>query len=421
MPEGGTNPPRFYEWYEREKKLPQNNPDLPYPQGREGRYIRFANQIRGLGFGNALEEMVLNAHLAYLAKRTYVFENYTWEQTSSDFSQFNGKPIPARVPLTALLSGPMAGDPFPSSTGGLPAVIPEFFNQVCPTPTIIDREEVNNLLPGASAAVIVRAWLDKLERIDDRCIEIKESSGQIFDGWVFGDSTKLLDIWPSLVTSPILTHFSWSPLLIAALQANTHVIHPALSAATAASFYPSSDLNPLSGLLALHIRRGDYVDHCKFLALYNAHYMGFNEFPGLPDKYAPPDESEQRQLWYSKHCLPNIEQIVARVREVRASLLPTTRLTRVYALTNGRPEWLEELKDALREDARREGFDPWVNIGTSRDLRLTKEQRHNAQAMDMAVGQRAEVFVGTGFSSMTSNVVMLRAAQGAPWEKTHFW
>jgi hypothetical protein len=47
MPEGGSNPPRFYEWHEREKKLPQNNPDLPYPQGKEGRYIRFANQVRG--------------------------------------------------------------------------------------------------------------------------------------------------------------------------------------------------------------------------------------------------------------------------------------------------------------------------------------------------------------------------------------
>jgi hypothetical protein len=89
-----------------------------------------------------MQEMVLNAHLAYLAKRTYVppfnttfashapgpyaypsvrvhshnfvssppsgsyvFENYTWDKTSDDFSNYNGKPIPARVPLTALLSG----------------------------------------------------------------------------------------------------------------------------------------------------------------------------------------------------------------------------------------------------------------------------------------------------------------------------
>jgi hypothetical protein len=44
QPEGGTGPPRFYEWYNREKQLPQHDPTLPYPQGREGRYIYFANQ-----------------------------------------------------------------------------------------------------------------------------------------------------------------------------------------------------------------------------------------------------------------------------------------------------------------------------------------------------------------------------------------
>ena len=71
-------------------------------------------------------------------------------------------------------------------------------------------------------------------------------------------------------------------------------------------------------------------------------------------------------------------------------------LSRVYVLTNGRPEWLAELKEALQADARASGLEEWIHIGTSRDLRLTKEQQHNAQAMDMAVAQRAEVFLGNG-------------------------
>jgi hypothetical protein len=198
------------------------------------------------------------------------------------------------------------------------------------------------------------------------------------------------------VTSPIFTHFSWSLLIIAALRENARVIHPALSSVTAASLMPSSDLNPLSGLLALHIRRGDYIDHCVRLTGWSSHFMGFNQFPGLPDRFFPSSGEAEKQLQYRAHCFPDIEQIVARVREVRASLLPTTRLSRAYVLTNGRPEWLEELKDALQEDARREGLDPWAHIGTSRDLNMTKEQRHNAHAMDMAVAQRAEVFLGNG-------------------------
>jgi hypothetical protein len=130
--------------------------------------------------------------------------------------------------------------------------------------------------------------------------------------------------------------------------------------------------------------------------------MGFNEFPELPDRFSPPavpswgNVSPEELARYLAHCFPQIEEIVARVRDLRASFLPTTTLTRVYVLTNGRPQWLQQLKHALQEDARQEGLEEWEHIGTSRDLWLTGEQRHNSQAMDMAVAQRSEVFLGNG-------------------------
>lgn len=147
--------------------------------------------------------------------------------------------------------------------------------------------------------------------------------------------------------------------------------------------------------------------------------MGFNEFPGLPDRFTPPEHSgsydddygydmpPEERARFRAHCFPEIGQIVLRVREVRAALLPT-KLTRVYSMTNGRPEWLQELKDALQEDARREGLDEWEHIGTSRDLRLTGEQKHNSQAVDMAVGQRAEVFIGNGVRLLVLFVAVVR-------------
>ena len=88
------------------------------------------------------------------------------------------------VPPLFLISnlGPVAGDSFPTSAPDAPpAVVPEFFNQVCPNPTIIDCQEVNSGLSDASAATILQVWIDKLERTEDRCVEIKEHSGQIFD------------------------------------------------------------------------------------------------------------------------------------------------------------------------------------------------------------------------------------------------
>jgi hypothetical protein len=222
---------------------------------------------------------------------------------------------------------------------------------------------------------------------------------------LFGDSARLLDIWPSLVKSPMLTHFSWSPLITAAIAANANIIHPALTSATSSSFTPSSRPPHLSGLFALHIRRGDYVDHCTNIADWSARFMGFNEFPGLPDRFSPPEvpargnAPPEEVARYRRHCFPEIEQIVTRVREVRTALLPATPLERVYVLTNGRPEWLARLKEALQADARSSGLEEWAHIGTSRDLRLTREQQHNAQAVDMAVAQRAEVFLGNGVRS----------------------
>jgi hypothetical protein len=128
--------------------------------------------------------------------------------------------------------------------------------------------------------------------------------------------------------------------------------------------------------------------------------MGFNEFPGLPDRFsvALAEVSPEKPKLYHAHCFPEIAQIVARVRKVRMALLPATPLSRVYVLTNGRQEWLAELKDALQADARGWGLEEWTHIGTSRDLRLTREQQHNAHAMDMAVAQLADVFLGNGVS-----------------------
>ncbi|KAH9958798.1 hypothetical protein BGW80DRAFT_1564856 [Lactifluus volemus] len=418
-PESGLNPPHIYKRHDKEKILLQHDPDLSYPQGREGQYIRFSNHVWGLGWGNAMQEMVLNAHLAYLAKRMYasfhchirvalsrpdaypyVFENYTWDKTSDDFSNYNGKPIPVRVPLTALLSGRVVGDPFPSSMDAPPAVVPEFYD-VCPNPTIIDSTEINGGLSEPSAATTLQAWIDKLEKTEDRCVEIKEHQGRssIYGPEMLIETSKrLLDIWPSLDTSPILTHFSWSLLATAALAANAPIIHPTLSNATPSDFAPSAAPTPLSGLLALHIRRGDYREHCKDTGLQR-----------VPQITGPVPLSGGAQ---SGQCTSR------RARTVPCALLSRDRSDR---LTCARCACLALAHDdAQTGDARIQGMDEWEHIETSRDLRLARERRHNFQVVDMAIAQRSEVFLGNGFSSLTSNVVMLRAAQGMDWNKTRF-
>jgi len=86
-------------------------------------------------------------------------------------------------------------------------------------------------------------------------------------------------------------------------------------------------------------------------------------------------------------------------------------------MTNGKGAWLADLKHALETS----GKGQWDEIVTSRDLTLSHEQKYVAQALDMYIGQRAQTFIGNGFSSLTSNVVMLRMADRLDPQDIRFW
>lgn len=50
-------PPTYERLKKWERDLPQHNLDLPYPEGRTGRYVLFKNQIQMLGWNNQLNEV----------------------------------------------------------------------------------------------------------------------------------------------------------------------------------------------------------------------------------------------------------------------------------------------------------------------------------------------------------------------------
>lgn len=266
---------------------------------------------------------------------------------------------------------------------------------------------------------------------------------------LFGSDRHLLPIWPSYSQSPILTEFRWSPLITKAIARNRDLIHPDIAPPPSARFrVPSrlsflsglqleselSDIAPLKGLLALHIRRGDYEEHCKNLAAWSSKYQGpsfagffcgklrchaltcvilsswagFDSFPEFLDHFDPehdfdPDtDPSNRTSIYLSHCYPSILQIISRVRTIRheyehSPSHPGRKLDRIYILTNGKGEWLDDLERGLAD------LGGWTGIRTSRDLgkKLNKEERGVGQAVDMAIAQRADVFVGNGVRTVT--------------------
>ena len=40
-------PPLYEKWRQAELRLPQHNPELPYPEGKHGKYIWYANHVHG--------------------------------------------------------------------------------------------------------------------------------------------------------------------------------------------------------------------------------------------------------------------------------------------------------------------------------------------------------------------------------------
>ena len=286
-------------------------------------------------------------------------------------------------------AGPIVGGEFPSDDVAPRSVTPEYFYEVCPNRTIIGSYTVNDALVDPSAETLVQAWADKMAH--HRCVEIEQSPPEIFDEQyaffsshptsddaemhyprcsVFADASRLLDVWPHFSQSPIVQNFSWSTLVELAFDNNREVFSPASPFDLPLSAAPLSDglrrYTSIPGLLVLHIRRGDFKGHCyDVLASRSLGYTGFNSFPSFPDHWALPEdisEHDKRAL-YTRHCFPDIDMIVQRVEDVRASSAGQG-LSHVYVMTNGSPSWVSKLKGALRAKH------DWAHVASSRDLML---------------------------------------------------
>jgi hypothetical protein len=291
--------------------------------------------------------------------------------------------------------------------------------------------------------------------------------------------------------------FAWSPLVHYAFRKNEHhfsshyekslpnILFPSIFPRNKASSSHNNDYadshvislppTPSSAqtkplpLLALHLRRGDFIQHCDGLSQWHSTYTGFNTLPSLPDRFFVENNTllehlshEEIKDRYKEKCFPDIDavrkSVVRAVKEWRSTRLEIElekrwwlpkswmanveqarvkkMLRKVYIMTNGDREFLQELKDGLYGDALRSSttshsssvdsdydYDfvwDWEEVSTSRDLEWGWETKYVAQAMDMYVGQRAELFIGNGFSSLTANVVLMRFAAGVePW-RTRF-
>ncbi|KAK7462364.1 hypothetical protein VKT23_007965 [Stygiomarasmius scandens] len=416
-------PPRYDDIWAYEKVLPQHNLTAATVDVRLGKrkYLRFEGGVKGRGLNNVLQEALMMSYVAYLTDRAFVFEDYVWSLNSPFWSTVDEWALrPSRIPFNAFISGPTTGGPISTRGNAVEtrSVSLEFFDQVCPSSarTTVSAAESPSDREGHD---LVDWWVERLGKVkDDPCVVV-DSSKEVFDIDFFGSSKHIISAFDSLRTSPILKDFSWSPLVLSAIPRNFAVLHPP----DLKDLYDQSQNSTIKGLVAIHLRRGDFFGHCLYLLKWRVLYMGMNTYSGIPDFFDPEgylrhhSEAEEKELndheksrilkpYYFEHCLPEVDQIVHRLRSVREEN-PSLDLNKVYVLSNGKASWLNELAGALKGDG-------WGDVKSTLDLRLDSQQKYVSGAIDMAIAEKAEVFIGNGFSSLSSNIVMLRLAKGLP-------
>ncbi|KAI0095006.1 hypothetical protein BDY19DRAFT_915846 [Irpex rosettiformis] len=400
-------PPLYHDFRKSERRLPQHF-TKPFASGEK--YLWVASHSCCSGWGNVMQDLILTAHLTHASGRGFVFDDYEWVRGGPAYSEWNGKVIPAHIPLSAIISGPLVGGKWDVTDQTPLSISKEHFEKICPNPYILHGERVRVAHgDGASAQKVIETWINFIAEIEDPCVEVPADSGPIFHPYSFGNKDEILPVWPTLSTSPVLTHFGWSSLAHRATETNQALLGPISSHAHSTTEHPYSRID---GLLVIHIRRGDFLEHCENLGHWGAAFLAFNRFPEFLDPWEPPQGDDAQKLAiYLRRCVPTIPQIVDKVTQVQQTNT-AQGLKKVYIMTNGDPAWLKQLKDALK------GAYAWDSIATSRDMILTLREKYVSHTVDMLIGQRAQVFIGNGFSSVSSNVAMLRQANGFPLEST---
>ncbi|CAE6441273.1 unnamed protein product [Rhizoctonia solani] len=416
----------FEQIFVREAQLPQHNLSARYPEGQDGRFVRFSNQVWGLGWNNLLQERLLNTILAYESDRAPVFSPFeAWAHPPRDDKIAAGQRKVLIIPSNALLSGPAAGASWGPGDHHPRAISDQWWSIVCPLSkrTVIKADEIMEQIgKDLDGIEMLNRWTSLLKEIPGKCVEIIGT--QVFDFYLIG-STRILSLWDVVSKHPAIQQLDDSEVVKAAVTKNL----PKLQASEGFSWRPhTSKSSVITGLMAIHIRRGDYLGdegqdngHCLHLSKWGSTFSGWNQLPQLRDRFEPPPRGDiqwgtntpELAEYYLRRCLPTPAQVVSRLRALRAE---NRQVSHIFVATNAEERYLSELRVVLAADG-------WAldRIITSQDLELNWQATSVGMAVDMSILSRAEVFVGNGFSSMSSNIVMRRLATGMKLDSVRFW
>ncbi|KAL5533841.1 hypothetical protein ACEPAG_301 [Sanghuangporus baumii] len=207
-------PPTYARYYEIEQHYPQHNVSLPFPEGRNGKFLCVYNRYCSIEWNNIFQALILNTHMTCLSNRAWVFEPYAWDRHPSPYSTYNGLVIPSRIPLSTLVDGPISRGPFPPEHPN-PLSIKELNEELWGSPSYRDNGEVSLEAAQDGRGLCGALFYGFMEHP--------------FDWMQIGDSG-METVVPMLSECPILRDFRWSSLVLSAVRTNAPNFAPHLSA-----------------------------------------------------------------------------------------------------------------------------------------------------------------------------------------------
>ncbi|KZV86501.1 hypothetical protein EXIGLDRAFT_774538 [Exidia glandulosa HHB12029] len=386
----------------RDASLPQHNLNASFPEGLSGRFVKFATQHRAAAeFGYLWTELTALSTLALAAKRAHVFRTLVL-------------PDKTEMPLGLFLSGPAAGGNWGRGVDAPRAISSVFWETVCPAERrrVVDIDAVENELGITSSTdgkTVVDRWAKYLNELPDNCVEVGGSRG-IFDPEFWTASDRAISLWPTMASSPVVTRHAWSSPVMRGVMRNLPKIVTGLSPIQA----NGSASVDYSAYFALRnyddLLRPLVVLHVPSNIPCTPRFVGWAQIPALPDHDVA-----------SAACSPSVQQIVTKaglaLEQYSATLLSQQAPPRrVYIMSDD-----ADLVKRLTEELIMMSSGMWSSVTSSRDLVLQGLESSAKMGIEIEIARRAALFVGNGFSPVTSMVTALRLSQGSSPGSIRFW
>ncbi|KAF9268666.1 hypothetical protein L218DRAFT_917602 [Marasmius fiardii PR-910] len=333
------------------------------------KFVKFM-QLQGAGFNNQVQEILLFHHISLSSSRIYAYQPFVW------------RPRNEELPLSVFLPGP--------TRNTIPVAL---FDEICSPESVAHHRIVGDNND------IWRLTREILEG-PDRCIEI--------DNWILNwnylSSSGLHKVWPGF-QHYLELKFEWSSHIQA-------IVDRAHSTLNLRSLPSKTDGEPY---MALHIRRGDFPDHCMGLADSGTGFTTWATLPSLHDSILPPSLDTKNKTSVMEHCYSSLRRILDAIdrHAIKKPHLRTLYILHDAAIDH-LPVYLDlwKLETALMSPARarKAGWEggPMKRIVDSSKVPIKRGENDFSVAVDVELARNAEVFIGNGYSSLSSQIVALR-------------